>query len=150
MHLQKALSKGALISMNYSDGLQNYSDYIRIPVNGEYNDSSIWNLTYNTINSGISYVKVNNSSVSTHDNFLKIKPIIKVYKESETLKRISRLETEVQIREAQITSLQADIEINKGNTAVVSSLQSQINTLNSEIDNLNIQIEELRVSLPAS
>lgn len=78
--LQKAIVRGTLVEMSFSDGRQNYSSYIRIPVNNEYSNENIWTLTYAGESSKQSLVYVNNSGVVAHTTQKEIKPIIQVKK----------------------------------------------------------------------
>lgn len=78
--LQKALVRETLLEMDFSDERKTYKSYIRIPSNGEYSNSNIWNLTYAGNNYNQSLIKINNTNVTAHIEKKEIKPVIRVKK----------------------------------------------------------------------
>ncbi len=81
--LQKAIQIGSLQSMTYSDGIKNYNSFIRIPIESEFsivNDEGIWYLTSSSNMAGISYLKIGPNTISSHNNYKSIKPVIMVKK----------------------------------------------------------------------
>ena len=85
--LQKAISQGTVIPMEFIDGttkldgtIRTYSTYIRIPLKEETTDTNLWHLTLDSKNNGISYLKYGVDVVSAHTTKKQIKPIIKIKK----------------------------------------------------------------------
>lgn len=77
--LQKAIQKGTLKSMTFSDGKKSYTNaFIRIPVRNEFNNANIWNLTSAGESSKQSLVYIYNTQVNTHNETKEIKPVIEV------------------------------------------------------------------------
>lgn len=83
--LQKAIALGILQSKNFSDGINTYNSFIRIPNATEYNqinDSNIWYITSIAQTNGISYIEVGGSNIPSHETYKGIKPVIVVKKSS--------------------------------------------------------------------
>ncbi len=81
--LQKAMQKGSLQKMHYSDNIMNHENYIRIPNFAEYsiiNDSSLWYLTNGNRINGVSYLQIGSELVGAHTTYKKIRPVIMVKK----------------------------------------------------------------------
>lgn len=81
--LQKALQVGSLKNMDYNDGARNHSSYIRIPMSSEFatiGNNEIWYLTSGPTSNGISYLQFGSNTISAHNNYKKIRPIIMVEK----------------------------------------------------------------------
>ena len=83
--LQKAIATGYLQEQNFSDGLESYVGYIRIPnslYDASINDPNAWYMNAGTRLNGISYINTSVGSIEAHTTYKGIRPVIVVKKAS--------------------------------------------------------------------
>ncbi len=83
--LQKAIALDYLKEQNFSDGIGNYTGYIRIPnstLDAGIVDTNIWYMNAGGRTSGVSSINTASGSVEAHTTSKKIRPVIVVKKAS--------------------------------------------------------------------